>query len=472
MVDKFLDATRKADGESNFCHFLFEEYKNIASAHFNTIESISKFFRYYLIIMAAPFTTITLISQLPSIESSLLEFVSNYTTPIILVLIGIGFIGMGISAYIVNLRHDAILYARTINSIRKFFYDKSTYDHSMLLQIRCLPQSQRLPRYYEVAYFIPVVSILSILNTAYFLLALWAAGSFGWYLYFLLFALSLIFHLAGYYFISVYRERDYLRSNIMGIDIDGVISQHTVHFCKFLEIKVGKKLCPSQITTIPVHEIKNIHVSREDELQVFNDPKYWTDMPISQNASTVIAKLQNIFSLKIYIFSHRAWPEEEKAQETCKLVIKFIDKCKHKTLGCKLLRFFASSRRLQHLAIRYKNIAIHQLTKEWLKKHKIKPFKLYLEKGNDYSSDPKLHLRNRFYIAAKKKIRYFVEDDLNNAIKLAYICDTVFLIKQPYNSPDARKVFTSKRIVNNDLPTNIVIVDSWEDILRIMRQIS
>ena len=44
-----------------------------------------------------------------------------------------------------------------------------------------------------------------------------------------------------------------------------------------------------------------------------------------------------------------------------------------------------------------------------------------------------------------------MEDDPEKAIKLAYICDVVFLIDQPYNK-------------NESFPNNVVRVNSWDDL--------
>jgi len=56
-----------------------------------------------------------------------------------------------------------------------------------------------------------------------------------------------------------------------------------------------------------------------------------------------------------------------------------------------------------------------------------------IEQGHEDVADPQGRFRNRFYVARKKGIRFFVEDDLEKAIKLAYICDVVFLLDHPYN---------------------------------------
>lgn len=44
-----------------FEDFLLAEYTNIVQAHFKSIETISSFFRYYLLIMSIPLTAAALI---------------------------------------------------------------------------------------------------------------------------------------------------------------------------------------------------------------------------------------------------------------------------------------------------------------------------------------------------------------------------------------------------------------------------
>ena len=61
----------------------------------------------------------------------------------------------------------------------------------------------------------------------------------------------------------------------------------------------------------------------------------------------------------------------------------------------------------------------------------------------------------------KGKIRFFVEDDAEKAAKLAYVCDVVLLLDQPYNtSPSA------------PLPGNVIRVRSWDEIYQKIRTLS
>jgi uncharacterized HAD superfamily protein len=93
--------------------------------------------------------------------------------------------------------------------------------------------------------------------------------------------------------------------------------------------------------------------------------------------------------------------------------------------------------------------------------HGLKYHALMIEKGCEDVGDPAMQVYNRFYACRTHPKKYFVEDDLVKAKKLANICDVVFLMDQPYNQPQAE-----------ELPKNIVRVSDWKEILIPMRQFS
>jgi len=109
----------------------------------------------------------------------------------------------------------------------------------------------------------------------------------------------------------------------LGIDIDGVLNKHRDQFSLLLYEKTGRKIDPDDITVLPVHEDDTLNVKREDERLVFNDPKYWTDMPVIEDAANVIQKLRNMFNIKICIFTHRPWPEDEDRTNIPKMIESF-----------------------------------------------------------------------------------------------------------------------------------------------------
>ncbi len=87
---------------------------------------------------------------------------------------------------------------------------------------------------------------------------------------------------------------------------------------------------------------------------------------------------------------------------------------------------------------------------------------MIIEQGSDDVSDPQVHFRNRFYISRQKGIRFFVEDHLEKAVKLAHICEVVFLFDQPYNQVEENKI----------VPSNILRVRSWGEIYKEIRRLS
>jgi hypothetical protein len=118
---------------------------------------------------------------------------------------------------------------------------------------------------------------------------------------------------------------------------------------------------------------------------------------------------------------------------------------------------------------------VEQMTETWLVKNEIEYAKLTIERGNEDVADPQGHFRNRFNLARHRRIRYFVEDDIEKAIKLAYICDVVFLIEHPYNTGYENKCDNCDHNCKREqfeLPANIRRVRSWDDIYKSVRRLS
>lgn len=481
---------------SDFNQYLLTEYSNIAEAHFRTIEAISSFFRYYLIIMALP---ITLYSAIIGLSPEIGEFIYALAVLASIISLIIAFVGLCVLLYIVNLRMDVILYARTVNSIRKYFYDNADLDLETKLRMRTLPQTPSLPGYFEPSYFLPVIISFSIFNMAYFFLGLALSFTplpsisdlaslnsiieltkdipFGIWIVSPIF---FIIHFLGYYLIARHRELAYLKSYTVGVDIDGVLNKHRQHFCRLLDVLLHKQLEPGSICKIPVHEQPSLGVSRNEEKQIFNNSMYWTKMPCEKGAVPNIRRLRNALKLKVHIFSHRPWPSDEilesiESRKEWEDAAIFKFKSSNFTIA-RLLRKLQCRGKLYNLADKAVNRLlilrmrtkyflrlglkpIDIITKCWLQQYGIEYDKLTIERGSEDVSDPQGHFRNRFYISRKKKLRFFVEDDHEKASKLAYICDLVFLMEHPYN-------------VDKELPDNVIRVKSWDEIYYYIRRLS
>jgi len=458
-----------SNNSDKFEKFLLSEYQNIAQAHFKSIETITTFFRYYLLIMSIPLSAIAIIVQSSSSSEQLRILTTLYRIEIFLVLFFISFIGFGVFWYIINLRFDAVLYARVVNGVRKYFYDQFNKDINLKIRVRVLPQSPQLPTYVEWPFFLPVLVVFSLMNSIYFFLGSRSIGA-SLKCASLMTMLFLLCHFGLYKLVAWLRETSYLKSNILGIDIDGVLNKHREQFSRVIKSKVGKEIDPEQILITPVHEYLPLNITREDERKVFNDPKYWIDMPIRENVSKIIRTLRNIFKLKIIIFTHRPWPDMEDKYKLIEITKQFCQNTKAFSLRLMLLKI-GIKLHLNWLVEKYKEEPLRLITIRWLRDNKILFHKFILEKGNDHSSDPRGRIKNRFYESQKNKIRFFVEDDYEKAIKLSYICDVVFLLSHPYNEPN---ILLSDDINNlrQNLPSNILCVKNWDEIYQHIRRLS
>jgi len=452
-----------------FDKFQLEEYKNISQAHFKTIETISIFFRHYLLIMSIPIIVAGFFVQVNEPTKSFARYYQIFASTLII----IAFIGFFMLGYIIVLRMDGVLYARTVNGVRKYFYNKISKDFERIINTKVLPYATTRPPYCEPKFFGPVIACFSVINATYF--------SFGCTLLRFngvisaiskeLFTITPIFSFFIFILLQILlykgfaynREFSYLKSSsIIGVDIDGVLNKHREKFCELLKKNTGKDLLPENIKIIPVRDNPELNISREDEKKVFNDPEYWITMPQIDGAIETLNKIKNIFHLKVFIFTYRDWPS--KNEENCiknnweKIICSYYNR-----LGLNNL-----IKRIEILDFCIFKKNIDKITKLWLFENGIKfprsfkkhnnDVKLIIEKGNEEIKEPRQMFKNRFYVSSKNNIKFFVEDDLRKAIKLSYICDFIFLLDHPYNQ-------------EKSLPNNVFRMKSWEEIYRKIREL-
>lgn len=425
----FNISNNKDDKKARFDKFVMEEYKNLSQAHYNTVESISNFFKHYLVIAGVPLALGSLIEK-NLFQGNIIFLCSVYFL--------IALVGFFVCAYIINLRCDVLFYARAVNGIRNYFIEKANFPYYRERMYRVLPRNKELPAYLEHTYFLSVIIVFAIINTFYAFLGLIFLDQYCFLsdlTFNMLIILTFIFFLMHYYvyrFIAYYRENNYLRSRIIGVDIDGVLNKHRKHFCKILERETSIQIRPTTITKIPVHECKKLNLKYEDERKVFNTISYWKDMPVAKNAEDNIKKIKNVLQYKIYIFTTRPWPDFNN------IPIDVIKKYRKQWNGT----------------------TIKKLTTQWLKEKGIVWDRFFLEANT--ASEVKTGIKNRFTLCKSKKIDIFVEDQVENALRLCPMCSIVFLIKHPYNK---------KMVDNKKLPSNIIPVDSWNDIYHYMRNL-
>lgn len=435
--------------------FLITEYNNIAQAHFKTSETITTFFRYYLIIVALPVPICGILFRMEPASFSSLDQIPTFGLLLAsTICLAISVCGMCVAWYVTELRGDAILYARTVNGIRKHFYDLSGLKPKEEMSMRVLPRSIAVPRHRDWFFFGGVLVSFIVIDTIYFALGYVvylatvsppseSTGMINTVLCTMTVFSYLVLHVIGYIMLTDKREKQNLKCRSVGVDIDGVLNLHREHFCHILKRHTGKQISPDTITKIPVHECKELGITPEEEQSVFEDIDYWTQMPACLDAVHYIRKLRRDFGYKIYIVSHRPWPRQ-------------------KLIGKDWWRWYVQriwpypSLRIWPLPVL--RPAMWRITRSWLRKCRIEYDKLLIEEGHIYSARGEIAARNRYVLAAKKMIPLFVEDVKANACKLADTCEIVFLLKHPYNKDSQA-----------DLPKNVIPVNSWKEIYHFVR---
>lgn len=124
--------------------FMLEEYKQIVAAFFDLSKQKIEMFRFYLILVTIP---ITLIATILGLEKA--PPFSLFELPMLVsfVLFAIAIAGLIMTAVVVDIRFECILYAKTVNLVRRFFMDRSK--DGELRNYRILPDGDDLPKHYE-----------------------------------------------------------------------------------------------------------------------------------------------------------------------------------------------------------------------------------------------------------------------------------------------------------------------------------
>ena len=475
--------------EKPFDKFQLEEYKNISTAHFESIKQISTFFRYYLLILAASVFILNIVS---SKEGGIASFLQGNAMPIyynvvFFYFLAVAIIGFFIFLYVINLSLDAVLYARAVNKVRKYFYDNSELnitDYEKYLQ---LPVVSTKPKYSEKTFFVPLLFVFSIINCGllYSAFALKATKSnyFGEWkrplsfifafdlpintpLILILVLIFFLLHVAGYFVLGQMRNNYYLKNYLIGIDIDGVLNNQTLHFAKWLKELRGITLDETKLKEIPVSLNSGIGISDFDEKVVFNTKEYWESLPQKDNAAMRVNDFPKRFGFKILFFSYRDWPQYGSREVEIRSAITEkgyhpIEKGEITTVTSKWLK----ANNITAVMIKGFLSSSYYYIVSLFKGNK----RAVIEVGNPYISDTRFwnHFRksilnrNRFQGASIKGFRFFSEDTPENAIKLSSLCEYVFMFDEPYNAAD-----------NYSFPKNVIRVKSWTDIYRHLKTLS
>jgi len=165
--------------------FAFEEYDKIATAFFNLQEQISEWFRVYIATIGLPITLLTAIWKVQNPTGTLkLSDIPIYVSGLMILVSALGFF---ICLIVISTRLEMVLYARTINGIRRYFAvidgnstpspnaidENVPLDPIELKEYLILPTNDITPPFYEAwrSVFLQVIA-MSIFNLTVLYVAL------------------------------------------------------------------------------------------------------------------------------------------------------------------------------------------------------------------------------------------------------------------------------------------------------------
>lgn len=466
-----------------FDSFQLEEYKNISESHYESLKQISTFFQYYLLTLGAPAFILSIIAKK---ETGMDDFFKGLEMPIyydfvFYYFIAISFVGYFIYLYVINLRLDALLYAKTVNKVRRYFYEKSSLDIDEYSSYAHLPLSSAKPKYSEKTFFVPLLLVFSLINCSMLLsaflvkrlnsqfLGTWIfdfdfpMGS--WLIFVSVFSLFIL-HICSYFYLAKRRNEHYLKSYSVGVDIDGVLNDQTEKFAGWLSKYTGKTLDKTKLKELPVSLNMGIGITDYEEKLIFNTREYWESLEMKPMAAKRINELHKRFGLDILIFSYRAWPQygSDESMMREQIASKKFTPLEKGDIA-RITEKWLNDNGIESIVVNrwYKRVVYFFLSILTQRKSVI------LEIGNPYISDTRFYNnlrkdilnKNRFQAASLKGFKYFVDDSPENAIKLSSLCDYVFLFDEPYNQDE-----------NYKFSKNVIRVKSWDDIYRYMKSLN
>jgi len=222
------------NGSKNTGAELDIEYSNISSAHYKALDRASQFFRYYLIVISAPFLLSS--TFLASTKNS--KIYDEYSIHLVLGILFLSVAAVGVFMFLhtLNLRFDATLYARTINGLRGHKYESLNLAGREGL-IRSLPKSINIPAYSQKSVYYPIIGPYLIINSLYLCGGVYNITVIGWQLFvsemgfpgvipisnlyiFLvsIFILGALLHIGLYKFFVFHRQNIYLERFNIGIN--------------------------------------------------------------------------------------------------------------------------------------------------------------------------------------------------------------------------------------------------------------
>jgi len=164
--------------------FMIQEYDQIASAYFGLRDQVNDWFKTYLSLIGLPLTV--LVAVLRFAEEQLPISIAQLPDVVAGLLVLVAALGFFVALSIVAMRMEMILYARTINGIRRYFAEldqkaKSKGGGRELAAYLVLPTSDSIPPFFESwrAMFWQVI-IIGFIDGAILAVAVQSLLRVGW----------------------------------------------------------------------------------------------------------------------------------------------------------------------------------------------------------------------------------------------------------------------------------------------------
>lgn len=179
---------------------MLQEYSTIAQSFFSLYTQLNETLRTYLTLMTAGAAAATFLLQiLPKLYVVPASF--NDLRLLGLLFVFLSFLGLAACLALIGLRTEMLLYARTINGVRRYFYSRSPHIRPFIV----LPITSFKPDYYEGApspYFWQII-LVGAVNSALavgglFLLSGWQVTDTITGSLFLVFVLLVVLHWVAY----------------------------------------------------------------------------------------------------------------------------------------------------------------------------------------------------------------------------------------------------------------------------------
>lgn len=141
--------------------FMVTEYDRISTAYFGLQNQVNDWFKSYLTVIGFPITVLVAILRLvPSEKEITFTSLPNILAGLLLI---IALLGLFITISIISMRMEMIMYARTINLVRRYFVD----NNEKLVDYLALPKTDTKPGFYEKKdSLIWQISIMAIIDGA------------------------------------------------------------------------------------------------------------------------------------------------------------------------------------------------------------------------------------------------------------------------------------------------------------------